>query len=156
MGTVPQQYFNFIMDYAPYFYVIPGTGVDTEWGRGPAAAAHAIDFLSEAYQSSQFENQKTAIYNKIVELANYLLSIQCTDNQKHTYGGFQSKDGSNHYYSIDAMRAVPALMKAYNLTGTQAYLDAADNQKLAKILRILGFLTQTKVYLFWKKDQHCT
>jgi len=55
MGTVPQQYFNFIMDYAPYFYYIPGTGVDTEWGRGPAPAAHAIDFLAEAIQSSQFD-----------------------------------------------------------------------------------------------------
>jgi hypothetical protein len=66
MGTVPQAYFGFIMDYAPYFYHIPGTGVDTEWGRGPAPAAHAIDFLAEAYQSSQFEDEKTGIYTKIV------------------------------------------------------------------------------------------
>ena len=51
MGTVPQAYFNFVMDYAPYFYYIPGTGVDPEWGRGPAPAAHAIDFLYEAYFS---------------------------------------------------------------------------------------------------------
>lgn len=125
MGTVPQQYFNFIMDYAPYFYYIPGTGVDTEWGRGPAPAAHAIDFLIEAYQSSQFESEKTGIYNKIVELADYLVSIQCTDYGKLAYGGFQSKDDSNYYYSIDAMRAIPALLKAYTLTGTSAYLDAA-------------------------------
>jgi len=86
MGTVPQQYFNFIMDYAPYFYYIPGTGVDTEWGRGPAPAAHAIDFLAEAIQSVQFEDEKTGIYNKIVELADYLLSIQCTDDGKLAYG----------------------------------------------------------------------
>jgi hypothetical protein len=125
MGTVPQQYFSFIMDYAPYFYVIPGTGVDTEWGRGPAAAAHAIDFLSEAYQSSQFGSQKTDIYNKIVELANYLASIQCTDDGKLAYGGFQSKDESTDYFSIDAMRAIPALLKAYTLTGTTSYLNAA-------------------------------
>jgi hypothetical protein len=32
---------------------------------------------------------------------------------------------------------------------------AADNIKLAKMLRILGFLTQTKVYLFWKKQINC-
>jgi GNAT superfamily N-acetyltransferase len=94
-------------------------------GERPSPAAHAIDFLNEAYQSSQFENEKTDIYNKIVDLANYLLSIQCTDDQKHAYRGFQSKDESSHYYSIDAMRAIPALLKAYNLTGTQAYLDAA-------------------------------
>ena len=125
MGTVPQQYFNFIMDYAPYFYYIPGTGVDTEWGRGPAPAAHAIDFLAEAIQSVQFEDEKTGIYNKIVELADYLLSIQCTDDGKLAYGGFQSKDGSDHYYSIDAMRAIPALLKAYTLTGTMTYLNAA-------------------------------
>jgi hypothetical protein len=125
METVPQTYFSFIMDYAPYFYVIPGTGVDTEWGRGPAPAAHAIDFLAEAYQSSQFESQKTSIYNKIVDLADYLLSVQCTDDQKHAYGGFQSKDDSSHYYSIDALRAIPALLKAYELTGTTGYLDAA-------------------------------
>ncbi len=32
-----------------------------------------------------------------------------------------------------------------------AIINAADNEKLAKILRIVGFLTQTKGYLFWKK-----
>jgi len=32
-----------------------------------------------------------------------------------------------------------------------AIIDAADTTKLAKIIRILGFLTQTEVYLFWKK-----
>jgi hypothetical protein len=32
-----------------------------------------------------------------------------------------------------------------------AIVDAADTPKLARMIRILGFLTQTKVYLFWKK-----
>jgi uncharacterized protein with PIN domain len=32
-----------------------------------------------------------------------------------------------------------------------AIVDAADITKLARMLRILGFLTQTKTYLFWKK-----
>jgi len=31
-----------------------------------------------------------------------------------------------------------------------AIIDAADTPKLARMIRILGFLTQTKVYLFWK------
>jgi hypothetical protein len=31
-----------------------------------------------------------------------------------------------------------------------AIIDAADTNKLAKLLRIIGFLTQIKVYLFWK------
>jgi len=30
------------------------------------------------------------------------------------------------------------------------YVEEADAEKLAKMLRILSFLTQTKVYLFWK------
>jgi ABC-type ATPase with predicted acetyltransferase domain len=33
----------------------------------------------------------------------------------------------------------------------EAIVDAADIIKLAKMIRILGFLTQSKVYLFWKK-----
>jgi len=32
-------------------------------------------------------------------------------------------------------------------------VDKASLKKLAKMLRILSFLTQTKVYLFWKKHQ---
>ncbi|MFA5364709.1 MAG: hypothetical protein WC325_05950 [Candidatus Bathyarchaeia archaeon] len=125
MGMVPQQYFSFVMDYAPYFYVNPETGVDTQWGQGPAPAAHAIDFLAEAYQSPQYTEEKTVILTKIVELADYILSIQCVDDQKLAYGGFQSKDESTSYYSIDAMRAVPALLKAHGLTGDSTYLDAA-------------------------------
>jgi ABC-type lipoprotein export system ATPase subunit/GNAT superfamily N-acetyltransferase len=35
----------------------------------------------------------------------------------------------------------------------QALVDSADVKKLAKMLRILGFLTQTKVYLFWKNEK---
>jgi ABC-type ATPase with predicted acetyltransferase domain len=34
----------------------------------------------------------------------------------------------------------------------EAVVDAADTDKLAKMLRILGFLTQNKVYLFWRKE----
>lgn len=124
MGTVPQGYFDFIMSYAPYFYYIPGLGVDPEWGRGPAPAAHAIDFLYECYNDAQFADRKTDIYNKIVALANYLLSIQCDNNSKEAYGGFQSKDGSNYYYAIDAHRAIPALLKAYDLTQSALYFYA--------------------------------
>jgi ABC-type ATPase with predicted acetyltransferase domain len=36
----------------------------------------------------------------------------------------------------------------------ETIINAADNQKLAKMLRILGFLTQTKVYLIWKKTDY--
>ena len=33
----------------------------------------------------------------------------------------------------------------------KAIVDAADIEKLANMLRILGFLTPIKVYLFWKR-----
>jgi hypothetical protein len=66
MGTVPQQFFSFVMDYAPYFYVNPDTGADPTWGRGPAPAAHAIGFLAAAYQSPQFTQEKTGIDRKSV------------------------------------------------------------------------------------------
>jgi len=119
-------YFDFIMSYAPYFYYLPDSGtVDPEWGRGPTPAAFAIEFLYEAYDAKEFETEKTSIYNKIVVLADYLLLIQCNDNLKLAYGGFKSKDDSTYYYSIDAMRAIPALLKAYDLTGAVAYYDAA-------------------------------
>ena len=267
MGVL-QDYFDFVMEYAPYFYYIPGSGVDPEWGRGPAAAAHAIDFLYQCYSNASFEAEKTNIKNKIVELADFLLSQQyltfsfgyktkgqnytlcpdifvckyqcpkdtkaksitvylgpgtaaryvkcaiydsnlnfiaeteerylenyggwytfnfseqpsltketdywlavwangatkvwfdvgdpnqqgsqpetydgwpetlspylfdykvsiycnCEDTTKYAYGGFKSKEDSDFYYSIDAHRAIPALLKAYDLTGTTAYLDAA-------------------------------
>lgn len=124
--TVLRTYFDFIMDYAPYFFYLPDSGtVDPEWGRGPAPAAFAIDFLAGAYNAKEFETEKTDIYNKIVSLADYLLSIQCNNDLKLAYGGFKSKDDSTYYYSIDALRAIPALLKAYDLTGTVAYYDAA-------------------------------
>jgi hypothetical protein len=123
---VLRTYYDFLMSYAPYFYYLPDTGnVDPEWGRGPAPASFAIQFLNEAYNAKEFENEKTAISAKIVELADYLLSIQCVDDLKLAYGGFKSRDDSTYYYSIDATRAIPALLVAYDLTGNQNYLDAA-------------------------------
>jgi len=113
------------MDYAPYFYYIPDVGVDLEWGRGPAPAAHAIDFLYEAYSDEQFRDERARIYSKVVELAGYLLSIQNLDETKLAYGGFKSRDDSIYYYSIDAMRCIPALLKTYDLTGSAKYFEAA-------------------------------
>jgi hypothetical protein len=61
MGTVPSAYYAFIMNYAPYVYVIPGSGPDPEWGRAAFAVAFAIDFLYGAYYESQFSSVKTDI-----------------------------------------------------------------------------------------------
>jgi len=125
MGTVPSAYYQFIIDYAPYFYYIHGTGVDAGWGRGPGPAAHAIDFLYAAYYDSQFESKKTEIYNKIVSLADFILTMQCTDPGKKAYGGFKSTETSTSYYSIDGARCIPALLKAYDLTNDVNYYNAA-------------------------------
>jgi len=189
--NVPQSYYDFIMKYAPYFYVIatamtadPPSGqknvtvadgskfqtgysveikddVHSEWntvasvagnvvtmqnnlaytyyvakngkvegpdpayGKGAFPAAFAIDFLSQAYSDSQFASKQTEIYNKIVALADFILTLQCTDNLKKAYGGFKSSESSTQYYAIDAGRVIPALLKAYALIGTSGYLDAA-------------------------------
>jgi len=123
---VPEAYYQFILDYAPYVYVIPGSGPDPAWGRAAFAAAFAIDFLYQAYYDPQFSSKQTDIYNKVVSLADWLLTQQYTsDPAKKAYGGFQSTETSNNYYSVDASRVVPSLLRAYKLTGTAGYLDAA-------------------------------
>ena len=122
---VPDAYYNFIKDYAPYIYVIPGSGPDLTWGRAAFAAAFSIDFLYQAYYDSQYSSKQTEIYNKVVSLADWILTQQCIDNTKKAYGGFKSTENSTSYYSVDAARVIPSLIKAYKLTGTTSYLDAA-------------------------------
>ena len=126
MNAVPEAYYTFAVDYAPYVYVIPDSGPDTSFGRTVLAAAFAIDFLSEAYSANQFEDRKTEIYNKIVSLADWILTQQCTNDAKNAYGGFKSTENSTYYYSVDACRVIPSLLKAYELTGDSDYLNAAQ------------------------------
>jgi hypothetical protein len=123
--VVPYAYFQFVMDYAPYVYVIPESGPDLVTGKAVLAASFAIDFLFEAYSAKQFESNKTAIYNKIVELADWVLTQQCTDPAKKAYGGFKSGETSTYYYSVDACRVIPSLLKAYEITNDVDYLNAA-------------------------------
>jgi hypothetical protein len=189
--NVPQSYYDFIMQYAPYFYVIAtsmaadppagqknvtvsdGTkfqagypveikddahsewnevdsvagnvltmknnlaytyyvakngkveGPDPAFGKGAFPAGFAIDFLYEAHSASQFSSKQAEILAKIVALADFILTQQCTDPAKKAYGGFKSSETSTQYYSIDAGRCVPPLLKAYALTGTAGYLNAA-------------------------------
>ena len=191
MGVVPEVYYQFITNYAPYFYVIATAmtqdppagqknvavtdgskfkvgypveikdeahaewnrvasingnvltmennlaytyyvnkdgkveGPDPAYDRGAFPAAFAIDFLYEAYGAKQFEARKTEILNKIAELADFILTQQCTDDLKKAYGGFKSSESSTQYYAIDAGRVIPALLKAYALTSTAGYLNAA-------------------------------
>jgi hypothetical protein len=125
MAKVPDAYFQFIMDYAPYVYVVPGSGPDMEWGKAVFAAAFAGDFLFEAYFDPQFDGRSAEIEAKIVELADWILTQQCTDNQKQAYGGFKSAENSAQYYSVDACRTIPTLLKAYELTTNVAYLNSA-------------------------------
>lgn len=125
MGLVPQAYYDFIMDYAPYIYVIPPSTPDEDMGKGAFAASFAIDFLYQAYYSLQFLEKTDEILAKVVELADWLLTQQCVDNEKEAYGGFKSTESSTYYYSIDACRAIPSLLRAYALTSDTDYLDGA-------------------------------
>jgi hypothetical protein len=125
MGVVPEAYYNFVMNYAPYVYVVPPNTPDPACGRAAFAAAFAIDFLFEAHFSKQFEDRKTEIYNKIVSLADWLLTQQCTDSNKEACGGFKSGENSTYYYSVDACRVIPSLLRAYELTKDMDYVDAA-------------------------------
>jgi len=191
MGMVPEAYYQFIMHYAPYFYVIPtkitndaasgqknvtvadGTkfqtgypvemkddahsewntvasvagnvvtmqnnlaytyyvakngkveGPDPAYGKGAFPAAFAIDFLYEAYSASQFSSKQAEILAKIAALADFLLTQQCTDNLKKAYGGFKNSEAGTEYWSIDAGRCIPPLLKAYAVSGDISYLDAA-------------------------------
>jgi len=191
VGLVPEAYYEFVMHYAPYFYVVPtfltvdaaagqknvtvadgtkfqsgfpvqisdsshlewnevdnvlgnvvtmktnlantycvsknGTveGPDTSFMRGTFPAAFAIEFLCEAYSVAQFLSRQVAILAKIVSLADWLLTQQCVDPAKKAYGGFKNGESATEYWSIDAGRAIPALLKAYELAEDEDYLDAA-------------------------------
>ena len=191
MGKVPEAYYQFIMHYAPYFYVIATAmaqnppagqknvtvedgskfqvgypveikddahaewnkvaavngntltmennlqyayyvnkngrleGPDPDFGKGAFPAAFAIDFLYQAYSAEQFESQKTDILAKITELADFILAQQCMDPAKKAYGGFKNSETGTEHWSIDAGRCIPPLLKAYELTGTVGYLNAA-------------------------------
>jgi len=100
-------------------------GPDPAYGRGVLASAFAIDFLHEAYNAKQFEANKTETLAKITELADFILTQQCTDDTKKAYGGFRNSETGTEYWSIDAGRCIPPLLKAYTLTNTASYLNAA-------------------------------
>jgi hypothetical protein len=125
MEKVPEAYYEFVRDYAPYIYVVPDVGPDLEWGRAAFAAGFAVDFLFEAYFDPEFDARSGEIEAKIVELADWMLTQQCTDSQKQAYGGFKSAENSTYYYSTNACCTIPALLKAYELTTNAAYLNAA-------------------------------
>ena len=124
--TALMDYYNFVMTHAPYFYWLPDSEEhDPAWGRGASVAAFAVDFLHECYGDPRFESEKTNIYNKVVELADFILTQQCTNPAKEAYGGFKSAEASDYYYSVDACRVIPGLLHVYTLTNTSGYLDAA-------------------------------
>lgn len=125
MSKVPEAYYEFVMDYAPYVYVIPNVGPDLEWGKAAFAAGFAVDFLFEAYFDPDFDARSSEIEAKITELADWILTQQCIDSEKQAYGGFKSTENSTYYYSVDACRTIPALLKAYELTTNANYLNAA-------------------------------
>ena len=110
------------------YYTAKGAVVDhtdLSFGRAAFAAAFALEYLYEAYSAGQFSSSKTAILARIAELADFIVTQQCTNPALKAYGGFKSAETSVAYYSIDAGRCIPALLKAYKLTNDADYLDAA-------------------------------
>ncbi len=191
MVSVPSAYFEFVMHYAPFFYIIPTNmtvdaaagqkvvavadgskfqedfpvqikdsahsewnevhsvlgnvvtlknnlastyyvakgglveGPDPAFGRGAFAAAFAIEFLDAAFLVPQFFGKRVEILAKVHSLADWLLSQQCVDPDRAAFGGFKSSETSTQYWSIDASRAIPALLKAYHFSLNTDYLIAA-------------------------------
>ena len=82
-------------------------------------------FSAKPTLPDQFEDRKEDIANKITELADWVLTQQCLDPAKKAYGGFKSAETSTYYYSVDACRVIPSLLRAYELTNDSRYLDAA-------------------------------
>lgn len=122
---VPEAYFQFVMDYAPYLYVTPSVGPDLTWGKAAFAAGFSVDFLYEAYFDPQFEARSNDIEAKITELCDWTITQQVTDQDAQAYGGFLSTQTSTACYSVDACRTAPALLKAYELTSNTLYLNSA-------------------------------
>ena len=234
MGTVPDAYFQFVMHYAPYYYVVPTNlaadaaagqknvtvadgskfkadfpveikdsahsewgevesvlgnvvtiksnlansyfvskaglmeGPDPAFGRGTFAAAFAIEFLYEAYLAPQYSAVQADILAKIVSLSDWLLTQQCTDPARAAYGGFKSGESATDYWSIDAGRAIPSLLKAYAVTSTASYLNAAklagypflyNMQRQPVILGIHdcyygGFASYVNISDGWEESMH--
>lgn len=133
MATVPEAYYEFVTDYTPYAYIVPPDTPDPEWGRTAFAAAFAIEFLYEAYFAKQFEERKTAIYDKVVSLADWILTQ------------LSLKEGALRKRLISLHGVYPTHQEF------EEKMRRLDEESLAKALKRLSFLMQTKVYLFWSK-----
>jgi hypothetical protein len=60
-----------------------------------------------------------------VSLADWVLTQQCIDPARKAYGGFKSAENSTYYYSVDACRVIPSLLRAHELTNDSRYLETA-------------------------------
>ncbi|MCW4018000.1 MAG: hypothetical protein NWF00_04890 [Candidatus Bathyarchaeota archaeon] len=117
-----------VKNLAYTYYTSKGSLVDhpdLTFGKGAFPAAFAVEYLFDSYSAGQFSTVKSEILTKVLELSDWLLTQQCTDSQKAAYGGFKSAEGSTQYWSIDAGRVIPALLKAYKLSDDLAYREAA-------------------------------
>jgi uncharacterized protein YyaL (SSP411 family) len=74
---------------------------------------------------SNLKTEKLRFTPRLLELADWVLTQQCTDPERKAYGGFKSGETSTYYYSVDACRVIPSLLRVYELTNNTAYLDAA-------------------------------
>ncbi|MCJ7763191.1 hypothetical protein MUP38_07045 [Candidatus Bathyarchaeota archaeon] len=112
-----------------YTYYVAKDGAvdhpDIAYGKGTFPAAFAIEFFYDYYGTLSAGALKTTVLAKIQSLADWLITQQCVNVALKAYGGFVNSEGSDEYWSIDAGRAIPALLKAYSLTGDADHLASA-------------------------------
>ena len=101
------------------------------------------------------------ILQAVKELSNLEFNPVFLTSEKNNLNKLQNMPQTKIEEVKKILKRVPGLYRKRIAGKKQAFLtkndfgtivEAADNNKLAKMLRILGFLTQTKMYLFWKQD----
>jgi hypothetical protein len=88
MGTVPQAYYDFVMHYAPYFYVIPtALAQDAPSGQKNVTVADGSKFQSG--YPVQIKDSSNSEWNTVASVAGNVLTMQ--NNLQSTY--YVSKNG---------------------------------------------------------------
>lgn len=129
---------GFVLEHAPYKHYDPITDTHFETTkRTSAAACEAITFLSNYYSDYQADS---AVKDKMIELADWVKSIQASDKSTVYYGGVPSTpdlEGASgtYHYSIDASFCGQAMLDAYRVTNKYKYFVSA--KRFGEFLRIM-------------------
>jgi hypothetical protein len=124
---------NWVVTHSPHHKYDPATdeyGVDDGTGlvlRKSGSTCHSLRFLSRYYAEVA---QDQDVYEKIISLSDFILSLQYADdpNEGH-YGAFIKNEGDvdNYYYSTNASHCAEALLYSYQVTNVEKYREASIN-----------------------------